>query len=659
MLWGALLATTLLAWQDISVSPAKGNSILAGWRASLAELDHPSERTLETLRRLDLDPTYKRNPEDAIDLLERAARREPAPDLVFALAELCWIEAQHIDSRRVFDRKREASSLERYIDTVAYAWDYLFDPELAAARNPSDPRYRLACDLYNGGLDRLFRAARARGPIQPGGVINLKIRGKDHQLRVALGFCVWQPGDVQELLPASDFQVTGLASRSRLYGLGVPLIGIKRTKTPALGADRFYPPETAFPLTAILRPNSKLREDPSGGDGARVCTLDLVDPIAYPILGPDSPLPEAAAAPAGCSLPLEADLTTPLAYMWSRTDLAKVRWTGLLRPGEVADRSGLSLIRPYDPDKIPVVMVHGLASSPLAWIPMLNELYRDPLLHRRYQFLLYLYPTGVPLPIAAAGLRDALNEAQARFDTPGDTPDREFQQMILLGHSMGGLLSHAMAVDSGNLLWETVTDRPFEEILGPPDVLAELRKYYFFETLPFIRRVVFLATPHRGSELSRKFVGRVGSNLISEPDHISKLITQLVKRNPEAFDRKRIKQYLPTSIETLSPDSEFLAALLAMKPAPGADVHFHSIIGSNKPGRVASTTDGVVSYASARFDSAESEKVVRSDHGVQKDPEAILEVRRILLAHDALDLASGRVPLAPDLDPAPPPPIRR
>jgi hypothetical protein len=117
---------------------------------------------------------------------------------------------------------------------------------------------------------------------------------------------------------------------------------------------------------------------------------------------------------------LESDLTTPLAYMWSRTDLGRYRWTGLLRPGDALGRAGLMLLRPYEPDKIPVVMVHGLWSSPLAWIPMLNELLRDPQIHRRYQFLLYLYPTGVPLPMAAAGLRAALREAQQEFDPRGE-----------------------------------------------------------------------------------------------------------------------------------------------------------------------------------------------------------------------------------------------
>ena len=123
-------------------------------------------------------------------------------------------------------------------------------------------------------------------------------------------------------------------------------------------------------------------------------------------------------------MPTESDLTTPLAYMWSRADLNRYRWTGLLRPGPAAGRAGLMLIRPYEPGKIPVVMVHGLASSPLAWVAMVNDLLRDPRIQERYQFMLYMYPTGIPIPIAAAGLRETLGQAEETFRLPDGRPTR-------------------------------------------------------------------------------------------------------------------------------------------------------------------------------------------------------------------------------------------
>jgi pimeloyl-ACP methyl ester carboxylesterase len=609
-----VLLPTLLGWSDITVQPSRSDRSHTSFQRSLAGLDRPSERTLETLRRYDVERRYRKDVDGALATLENIARANPNPELVYALAELSWVEGKRLD------RWRKPAAIDRFLDSVAYAYDFLYDPRLAEGRQPSDPRFRLACDLYNGGLDRLIRAAQSNGQIMPEGAIKLKVHGREQVLRVSLQNSPWTPADVDQIILVSDFEVGGLQSRSYQYGLGVPLIGIHRPEHPGKDLERFYPPEMAFPLTAFLRPNSRLTDPGPGRDQPRECTLELVDPV---------PGPDARTRPPS-ELPIEADMTTPLAYMWSRTDLNRYRWTGLLRPGQAMSRANLMLLRPYEPGKIPVVMVHGLISSPLAWIPMLNELLGDPVIQKRYQFFLYMYPTGVPIPIAAAGLRESLIQARQMYDPSGNDP--AFNRMVLLGHSMGGLLGHAMAVDSGERFWQLNSDRRFNEIIGEPTVLNELKRYLFFEHLPFVQRVVFLATPHRGSDLSRNVIGRVGAGLISEPDDISSLLSKLIKDNPDAFNRRQFRR-MPTSIETLDTDSKVLLALLAMRSGPG--VAFHSIIGAERPGPVESSTDSVVPYRSSHIEieGLESELLVRSDHGVQKSPEAILEVRRILHKH--------------------------
>jgi hypothetical protein len=575
---------------------------------------------METLKRYDLDRRYRRDVNNTLLSLEKVARNRPDAEIVYALAELSFLDG--------IKQGRRPQAIDRFLDAVGYAHDYLFDPELAEGRGPSDPRFRLACEIYNSGLERLIRTAQSKDPIDPQGVIKLKAHGHEQVLQVQLRDSPWTPADVHKLILASDFEVSGLATSRNQYGLGVPLIGVRETdpkKEDRSPAEKFYPPEMAFALTAFLVPDSRLRDPGESVDEVRKCTLELIDPVRHRYVGQP---PNAIA--------LETDLTTPLAYMWSRTDLERYRWSGLLRPEQNLQRANLVIIRPYEPKKIPVVMVHGLISSPLAWIPMLNELLRDPAIQEKYQFMLYMYPTGVPIPIAAAGLRDSLSQAKMLFNPDGR--DEAFDQMVLLGHSMGGLLSHFMVVDSGDQLWKLNSDRSFEEILGPAKVLDELRRLLFFKPLPFVKRVVFLATPHRGSDLSRGVVGRVSAGLINDPDYIHKLLYQLVKDNPDAFDRRQFRRF-PTSIETLATNSEILSALLAMTPAPW--VKMHSIIGSLRPGPRDQSTDGVVPYRSAHLDGV-SEKVVRSDHGVQKDGEAIQEVRAILRTHVGLSLEAAR-----------------
>ena len=622
----AVLLSGLLGWSDITIQPSRGDHGFSSFQRSVAGIDRPSERTLETLKRYDLERTYRKNVNNALLSLENAAHRNPEAELVYALAELSWVDGLKQD------RWRRAQAIDRFLDAVGYAHDYLFDPELAAGRGPSDPRFRLACEIYNAGLERLIRAAQSKDPIDPQGVIKLKVHGHEQVLQVVLRNSPWTPADVHKLILASDFEVSGLATSHNQYGLGVPLIGVRVTdsKTEERSPqERFFPDEMAFPLTAFLVPNSKLRDSSETVDGARKCTLELKDPVRERSVGR---LPGAIA--------LEIDLTTPLAYMWSRTDLDRYRWSGLLHPEQALQRANLLMIRPYEPGKIPVVMVHGLISTPLAWIPMLNELMRDPAIQEKYQFMLYMYPTGVPMPIAAASLGDSLSQAKLVFNPDGRDP--AFDRMVLLGHSMGGVLSHFMSVSSGDQLWRLNSDRSFDEINGPKNILGELYRLLFFEPLPFVARIVFLATPHRGSDMSRGMVGRVGAGLINDPDYIAKLLYQLIKENPDAFDRRRFRRF-PTSIETLEPNSPILMALLAMKPAPG--IAYHSIIGSLRPGPKDQTTDGVVPYRSAYLEGVsplvESEKVVRSDHSVQKDGEAIQEVRRILRVH--IGLASETV----------------
>lgn len=582
--------------------------------ARLESLSAPSPRTLETLQRLDLD-SYRSDPAGAITKLEIHVKRGVDADLVYALAELNWIEGRRLD------RRRRAGALDRYVDSVAYAYDFLFDPEAADGRNPADPRFRWAIDLYNAGLEKLIRAGQESGDVRPGGTMPLQLHDGQLEVHVALPNSPWTAEDVDELIVASDYRVEGLVNRMRRFGLGVPLIAVRHAEDhpDSSGPADFLAGDTAFPLTAFLRPRSRLRDEPIDGEPAREVTLDLIDTVRWQTLR-DRP-----------DLMLEADLSVPIAYMFARTDLERVRWTGLFRPERTVGRSGLILIRPYEPDKIPVVMVHGLLSSPLCWVPMLNELLRDPEITARYQFLLYLYPTGVSLPIAASGLRDELRSLRERVDPEGASPT--FNRMVLLGHSMGGLLSHSMAVSSEDRYWFQLSDRPFDEIVGSPDTLGRLRRYLYFEPLPFVERVVFMATPHRGSDMSRGMVGRLGSNLIDQPDEIADLFRSLVKDNPDAFDPRQFRR-LPTSIDTLDPESGVLAALMEMPPRPG--VAFHSIIGNDRPGPRETGTDGIVPYSSAYFPTAASTRVVRSGHAVQKDPEAILEVGRILYEHAAI-----------------------
>lgn len=276
-----------------------------------------------------------------------------------------------------------------------------------------------------------------------------------------------------------------------------------------------------------------------------------------------------------------------------------------------------------------MIFVHGLWSSPKAWTEMFNDLRADPVLRERYQFWFFAYPTGNPFPYSAAVLRHSLDQARQTFDPAAQDP--ALDQMVLVGHSMGGLLSRLLIQDSGNALWDVFSDRPFDELKAGPEAKARIRDVLFFEARPYIRRAVFIATPHRGSNLANNNIGRISSSLIRLPADLIDFQVGLLEQNGLDFWRPEYRHGLPTSIDTLEEGNPVLTTLDHLPFASW--VTLHSIVGDTRGGRREEGTDNVVPYSSSHLDAAASELVVPDDHSAQDHPEAIREVRRILLQH--------------------------
>jgi pimeloyl-ACP methyl ester carboxylesterase len=342
----------------------------------------------------------------------------------------------------------------------------------------------------------------------------------------------------------------------------------------------------------------------------------------------------------GQSVPLETDLTTPQAYCLANTDLKEVGVVGFLRAEKVERKAGIYLFEPYQPGKIPVLMIHGLLSSPLTWMPLFNDLRADPVLRERFQFWFYLYPTGNPYLVTAAELRDSL--AQLRADLDPDHRDAALDQMVLVGHSMGGLVARLLTVDSGYAFFEQVSQEPLEQLKAKDEVKEELARIFFFQPQPFVKRVIFLGTPHRGSRLSPSWPARLAVRFVRLPNRLMEIGKDLAADNP-ALWKSGSAANLPTSVDLLAPGAPALV-LLSHLPRP-IDVHYHSIIGVVPPKEawVAALlagnddkkgSDGIVPYTSAHLDDADSELVIGADHAsVHRHPLAALEVRRILLEH--------------------------
>jgi pimeloyl-ACP methyl ester carboxylesterase len=281
--------------------------------------------------------------------------------------------------------------------------------------------------------------------------------------------------------------------------------------------------------------------------------------------------------------------------------------------------TGLFMLQPYDPDRIPLVFVHGLISTPRMWRNVINELEKDPVLRERYQCWVFSYPTGNPPLYSALRLREELAKVRQRY------PDSK--DMVFVGHSMGGILTRTQVTtvdrDAWNAIGRDRADQFFANV-KPGDLIDRCTT---FKANPHIDRAIFICTPHRGSEMAIGTIGELAIKLISLPVDIVSTTANTLGNSVAMItgDANR----MPTSIDGLSPSNPTLK-VLDTRPI---EVPLHSIIGDRGKGDTPNSSDGVVEYWSSHLKSAESEKIVPGPHGACELPETLDELRRLLHLH--------------------------
>lgn len=479
-----------------------------------------------------------------------------------------------------------------------------------------------ASEFYADSLAGFLEAATRHGRICDGGVW-VGPPGRLVKVPLSPKALALPPEAIGSIEPQAQNHDKRLARRHLRDGFGLPVV-VRVDPRRLGGADeRFAPDRQSLAATAVLR------FDIPGGENAvqkfsgpvyrdhAAAVLDLANPV------------EIAAVKIGSTRPhLAADLSAPLLDMLAGTPRSGIE--GFLQPFGLSDtRPRLEFLEPHQPGRIPVVFIHGLASDEGTWFDLVNELRAWPEFHRRYEPWVFHYPTGSSFLQAAANLRRELTEAVAAVDPEGCDP--ALQRMVLVGHSMGGLHAKLMVTNSGTAIWGAIATVPFDEIRLPPEARAAVRKLAFFEPLPFVKRVVFIATPHRGSVLASLGIGRLASLAVREPPDIAAIRRQAVALNPGAL-RPEYATGVPTTIDLLRPSSPTLQAIERLRPACWVGVH--SIVGDVHPSLTGGRDDCVVSVESAHTPSALSEICVPAKHTkVQHHPLTVAEMKRILEQH--------------------------
>lgn len=498
------------------------------------------------------------------------------------------------------ERHCDPSCVDYFFQAAINAW-----PDVELQLSSCGATEGRAAGIYRSALIKLIEAGQRFGRFHPSR--GLQVFTENGRTLIPTSYCgfPWQPQDFDRLIPVGEYSTKNLNSRYRCCGLGVAAMAVHCRKP----GESFRRKDQLFPATVLLRPVSD-------GHHSRAFALQLFDPRRV-----------SSTDIAGQQVALERDITAPIAYRQSQNDRSYIE--GFLQPGASKQNVGLFMIEPYQQGKIPVVFVHGLLSDPYTWANIANEMQADPELLERYQIWGFEYATGEPFLSSAAVLRRHLKQAQLELDPTGADP--ALSQMVLVGHSMGGLISKLQVTYSGTQLWDAVSQCPFEQIVTSPSTRTELAESFFFEPSLSVARTVFIGTPHGGSPWARRPIGRIGAKLVEESPSLQVEHEQLLRDNVGVFSREFTRR-VPTSIDLLRPNSPLLAAIgnLPMDQR----VPFHTLFGSGYRMLGAGDSDSVVPVSSARTANATTEKAIKAKHTkLHQQPEGISELLCILKKH--------------------------
>jgi pimeloyl-ACP methyl ester carboxylesterase len=400
-----------------------------------------------------------------------------------------------------------------------------------------------------------------------------------------------------DLFPTDSLKISGkfFKTRPSINGVGAPLVAAARSEDPQF-RKQYRLPRIYAPMTAAIQFSD------------RKARLEFIDPLGSEQVTVGKRV-----------FPLSVDLSASTAMLIARERPERLGFSRVMDPEKFANTARLIQLQPFDPDRTPVILVHGLQETPASWAPMINALRNDPGIRKHYQFWFYSYPSGYPYPYSAALFRRELDGMKQMF------PDHK--RVILIGHSMGGMICRLMLTDAGDKIWRDFFSTSPAKTPLASDTRKVVEEALTFKHRPDVERVIFISTPHRGSTMASSWLGRFGAALLHTPrlfNPVYASVKPLLITNPAARPLNR----MPNSVDTLEPNDRFVQSVNKLPMAPA--IPYHSIMGDRGRGDTPNSSDGIVPYWSSHLAGAQSELIVPSGHGAQYNPEAIQEVARIL-----------------------------
>jgi pimeloyl-ACP methyl ester carboxylesterase len=518
------------------------------------------------------------------------------------------------DAQKKDSKGQDVDAAGDFLKTAVDAYRQL----ATTSEAPGSEAERALVGIYNSSLAR-FAELWATDPrrMQPG---PYALSGGGETIEISLAEDSDYGRYYFDRMVASDAVVIekGVVLKQR-PGCGAAIVGI-RDQLPERAEEMKFFPKRGLHLPVTITVDS-VRKPSAASGGATGVVLSMRNPLLHQNTNIGQR-----------EFPLAANFSTPMAVLLNGFNQNRLSLDGFFKADERIKTSGIYLVEPYDPKRIPVILIHGLVSVPMIWRDIVPELASDPELSRRYQFMVFTYPSSYPVAESALLLRNKLKEMRAALDPEGNDPLS--RNMVVAGHSMGGILTHTLVAEVGDNLWKEISDQPFESLQLDPDTKEQVREMLFFSPDPAVRRAIFIAAPHRGAKMAQKgipgMISRIarlpGDVLMTTAGVMAAVASPDIDLKGDFLDGKKL-----TAVQSLEPGAPMVAALDVSPYKKG--VIYHSIIGDRGKGDTPNSSDGVVEYWSSHQDGAASELIVPTDHGAYKSPLAIEEIKRILRLH--------------------------
>ncbi|VVD75776.1 lipoprotein [Pandoraea capi] len=658
-----LWLTVLSGCAMVEVRSLGPEQYIAMKRGDILSTGKLSASTDQTIRVAGLDETIcAKTSLDCIDALGRAKEIDVDRRLA-AMAEISMQLA--IAQTSPGDKQWNDAQFDLWLRTARYSYAYLFYSDRPSSERAFEDRQTQVRDYYNYAVQN-FAVALFRRVQQTG---SDKIAGWTLPVDTSSVRFAGNRTQPREVLPASTLSFAGLRSPYRRDGFGAELVAVldEKSAADALSATTRSPTPRGDAATGPDYDNDdsgsrgglSTRESRASRDFRRA-----TDPNAGPVFS-EMPSPSLTLLLRFNGTTLEEVLTTQVATLvvydpyrqtsvelnhqlvplagnftagyglWlARSGFAEQSLRTLFGRDRGIVRPHIYLMQPFDPGRRVILMLHGLASSPEAWVNLANEIQGDATLREHFQVWQVYYPTNSPILVNAMAIRNAFAATLKNFDPDGLSAASH--NAVIIGHSMGGVIARLMVSSSDDDLWETFQSQYHlddEQIDRARDRLDPL---FDFRPVPQFERAIFIAAPHRGTPFARNRLGRWVSNLIKLPVTLLSSIDDVLHYATGSEDNpsEGKTRYVPNSIDQLRDNDPYVMAAAGLKISPA--VQYHSIIARRSAqGPLEASSDGVVPYTSAHLAGAESERVIVAGHSVQETPQAILEIRRIL--HEDVD----------------------